>query len=51
MVEGIDPEITNPYDNVKNAYAYSWEGNYINMLKMLIDDFQVRPDYAFDYIY
>ena len=39
VVEGVDPEISNTYDNGKNAFAYACEGNYINMLKMLIDDF------------
>ena len=36
VVEGVDPECSNTYDNGKNAFAYACEENYINML---IDDF------------
>ena len=49
--EGVDPEISSTYHNVKNVFAYACQGKYTNMLKMIIDNFQVRPNYAFDYIY
>ena len=51
VLEGVDSEILDIYHNGKNVFVYAWEGKYTNILKMIIDNFQVRPNYAFDYIY
>ena len=39
VVECVDLEISNTYDNDKNAFEYECEGKCINMPKMLIDNF------------
>ena len=43
-MEGIDPEKENEEDDEKNACIYACENNYVDMLQMLIDSFQIRSD-------
>ena len=48
-MEGIDPEKENKDEDERNAYIYACENNYVDMLQMLIDNFQIRSDKGIDY--
>ena len=48
-MEGIDPEKENKDEGERNACIYACEKNYVDMLQMLIDNFQIRLDKGIEY--
>ena len=51
IIEGVDPEKTNVEDDNKNAFIYACENRRVELLRMMIENFQVCPEQKFNYKY
>ena len=44
VVKKVDPRMINKYDGNKNAFIYSCENRRVEMLAMMIENFQISPE-------